>query len=747
MQNPLYGRACQFTAAFRESPRIIHNQGMPFELTSEYRPAGDQPAAIEKLVSDCRAGAPHQVLLGITGSGKTYTISEVVARLDRPVLVISPNKTLAAQLYAEFKQFFPRNAVSYFVSYYDYYQPEAYMPATDTYIEKDSAINQELDRLRHAATATIFERRDVLIVASVSCIYGLGSPENYQKMLVMIRRGDKIERDSLLRSLVGIQYSRNDVDFARGRFRARGDVVEIFPASAETAIRVELYGDAVEALSEVDPLTGKVLRKMDTVAVYPAQHYVMPFGVLGDAMASIREELDRRVKELEEAGKLLEAQRLTQRTNFDIEMMRETGYCHGIENYSRHLDGRPPGSPPSTLMEYLPHDTLVIIDESHIAIPQIHGMFKGDKSRKDSLVNYGFRLPSAYDNRPLFFEEFEARARQVIYVSATPGPYEMKKAAGHVVEQVIRPTGLMDPRVLVKPADGQIDDLVAEVRDRARKNQRTLVTTLTKRMAEDLAEYLRVAGIKVAYLHSDVDTLDRIKILRDLRLGIYDCLVGINLLREGLDLPEVSLVAILDADKEGFLRSERSLIQTMGRAARNVEGTVFLYARGVTESMRRAMAETNRRRHRQEIYNREHGITPETIRKNINDILTSVYEKDYLTVPVAMEEGREYVTLDEIPRRIAMLRKEMQKAAANLEFERAAKIRDLIRDLELTTGIAQSNAGRASLATGVGGTNAGGALLPKRSASDRRAGSAGPVAAPRLDPGRPKRRRRGKPSA
>jgi excinuclease ABC subunit B len=677
---------------------------MPFELTSEYQPAGDQPAAIKKLVSGVRAGVPHQVLLGITGSGKTYTISEVVAHLNRPVLVISPNKTLAAQLYAEFKQFFPRNAVGYFVSYYDYYQPEAYMPATDTYIEKDSAINQELDRLRHAATAAIFGRRDILIVASVSCIYGLGSPENYQKMLVMIRKGEKTDRDSLLRSLVGIQYARNDVDFARGRFRARGDVVEIFPASAETAIRVELFGDTVEAISEVDPLTGKTLRKMDTVAIYPAQHYVMPFGALGDSLAAIRKELDGRVAELEKAGKLVEAQRIAQRTNFDIDMMRETGHCHGIENYSRHLDGRPSGSPPATLMEYLPRDALVVIDESHIAIPQIQGMYKGDRARKESLVNYGFRLPSAYDNRPLFFEEFEARARQVIYVSATPGQYEMKKSGTHVVEQVIRPTGLMDPAVVVKPADGQIDDLVAEVRKRAKKNQRTLVTTLTKRMAEDLAEYLRAAGIKVAYLHSDVDTLDRIKILRDLRLGLYDCLVGINLLREGLDLPEVSLVAILDADKEGFLRSDRSLIQTMGRAARNVEGTVFLYARGITDSMRRAMDETNRRRHLQEIYNKEHGITPETIKKNINDILSSVYEKDYPAVPVAREDGQEYVTLDELPRRIADLRKEMQKAAANLEFERAVRIRDLIRDLELTMGVTGGNAGRAKLATGQGGS-------------------------------------------
>jgi len=656
-----------------------------FELVSEYQPAGDQPRAIAGLVDGLRAGAPHQVLLGITGSGKTYTISQVIAEVNRPALVISPNKTLAAQLFSEFKHFFPHNAVGYFVSYYDYYQPEAYMPQTDTYIEKDAAINQELDRLRHAATAALFERRDVIIVASVSCIYGLGSPENYQKLLVMIKKGQKLDRDTLLRQLVSIQYSRNDIDFSRAKFRVRGDVVEIFPASAESAIRVELFGDEVEALAEVDPLTGKVLRRMDNVAIYPAQHYVMPFGQLDEAIRSIEHELNEREKELKAAGKILEAQRLTQRTNFDIEMMRETGYCHGIENYSRHLDGRPAGSPPSTLMEYLPHDTLVVIDESHIAVPQIVGMYKGDKARKDNLVSYGFRLPSAYDNRPLVFAEFEACLKQVIYVSATPGPYEMEKGKGRVTEQIIRPTGLMDPAIEVKPADGQVEDLVKHVRLRAKRNHRTLVTTLTKRMAEDLSEYMRAAGIKVAYLHSDIDTLDRIKILRDLRLGIYDCLVGINLLREGLDLPEVSLVAILDADKEGFLRSERSLIQTMGRAARNVEGEAFLYAHSVTESMRRAIGETNRRRHAQQAYNREHGITPESIKKNIRDILSSVYEKDYLTAPIAMEDGQEYVTLDQLPLRIAQLRKEMQKAAANLEFERAGKIRDLIRDLELTS--------------------------------------------------------------
>jgi excinuclease ABC subunit B len=659
---------------------------MKFELVSDFAPAGDQPAAIAALTRGLEEGAPHQVLLGITGSGKTYTVAAVIEAAQRPTLVISPNKTLAAQLYAELKAFFPRNAVGYFVSYYDYYQPEAYVPQTDTYIEKDAAINEELDRLRHAATAALFERRDVVIVASVSCIYGLGSPEHYRTLQVPIAKGQRLERDALLRQLVAIQYARNDVDFSRGKFRVRGDVVEIFPASAETGIRVEFFGDEVDALAEVDPVTGAVRRRLDTVAVYPAQHYVMPQGTLERALESIERELDARLAELRSAGKLLEAQRLEQRTRFDLEMLRETGYCHGIENYSRHLDGRAPGSPPSTLMEYLPHDALVVVDESHITIPQLQGMHKGDRARKDNLVSYGFRLPSAYDNRPLRFEEFEARVRQVIYVSATPGPYELERGRGRIVEQIIRPTGLMDPRVTVKPSDGQVEDLLAEVQARAKRRQRTLVTTLTKRMAEDLSEHLRAAGVKVAYLHSDVETLDRIKILRDLRLGVYDCLIGINLLREGLDLPEVSLVAILDADAEGFLRSERSLIQTMGRAARNVDGEARLYARSVTPAMQAAIRETERRRAAQEAYNRAHGITPETVKARIKDILASVYEQDYLTVPAAMEEGVEYVTLDELPRHIAALRREMRRAAANLEFERAAKLRDLVRDLELTAG-------------------------------------------------------------
>jgi len=657
---------------------------MGFEIASDFKPAGDQPRAIEELTRGIKAGLPHQVLLGVTGSGKTYTVSEVIARLGRPALVISPNKTLAAQLYSEFKQFFPKNSVGYFVSYYDYYQPEAYIPQTDTYIEKDAAINEELDRLRHAATTALFERRDVIIVASVSCIYGLGSPENYRKMLVLVQKGEKTGRDAFLRRLVDVQYARNDIDFARGRFRVRGGVVEVFPASAETAVRVEFMDDEVEALSEVDPLTGNTIRRMDRAAFYPAQHYVLPEGKLDVALASIEAELAERLDELRKKGKLLEAQRLDQRTRFDLEMIRETGYCHGIENYSRHLDGRAPGSPPSTLMEYLPDDALVVIDESHITVPQLGGMFKGDKSRKDTLIDYGFRLPSAWDNRPLYFAEFEERARQVIYVSATPGPYELKKTGGKFVEQIIRPTGLMDPQVEVRPADGQVEDLLERVRERAKRNQRTLVTTLTKRMAEDLAEHLRSAGVKVSYLHSDIDTLDRVKILRDLRLGVYDCLVGINLLREGLDLPEVTLVAILDADKEGFLRSERSLIQTIGRAARNVEGKVLLYARNMTPSMKRAIGETDRRRVRQAEYNRANNITPESIKKGISDILSSVYERDYYTVPAAGEAMEEYVPLDELPRKISALRKEMRKAAAELEFERAAKLRDLIRDLELT---------------------------------------------------------------
>ncbi|MEK7476180.1 MAG: excinuclease ABC subunit UvrB [Candidatus Coatesbacteria bacterium] len=700
---------------------------MPFELVSDFKPAGDQPAAIAALVRGVREGARHQVLLGITGSGKTFTVASMIAAVNRPTLLISPNKTLAAQLYAELKAFFPRNAVGYFVSYYDYYQPEAYVPQTDTYIEKDAAINEELDRLRHAATAALFERRDVVIVASVSCIYGLGSPENYRQLLVMIERGERLERDALLRRLVSVQYARNDIDFSRGKFRARGDVVEIFPASAETAIRVEFNGDTVEALSEVDPVTGNAVRKMDRVAIYPAQHYVMPLGTLDRALVAIERELEGRVDELKAAGKLLEAQRIDQRTRFDLEMMRETGSCHGIENYSRHLDGRSPGTPPCTLLEYFPSDGLVVLDESHIGVPQLEGMFKGDRARKDNLVNYGFRLPSAYDNRPLVFEEFRARAKQIIYVSATPGAWELKQSAGHIVEQIVRPTGLMDPKVTIRPADGQVEDLLKEVLARAARSQRTLVTTLTKRMAEDLAEHLRAAGVKVAYLHSDVETLDRIRILRDLRLGVYDCLVGINLLREGLDLPEVSLVAILDADKEGFLRSERSLIQTMGRAARNVEGEARLYARSVTKSMEVAIRETDRRRAAQEIYNREHGITPETIKKNIRDILTSVYEADYLTVPVAMEDGAAYITLDELPGRIASLRKEMRKAANALEFERAARLRDVVRDLELTM------------------TQGGSPIVPDVDVAA--AGSAKPDAPAGRRPAGPLKRRRGSSSA
>ena len=654
-----------------------------FELVSDYKPAGDQPQAIEALVKGVRAGAPHQVLLGVTGSGKTYTMSEVIARTNKPTLVISPNKTLAAQLYSEFKSFFPRNSVGYFVSYYDYYQPEAYIPQTDTYIDKDSAINEELDRMRHAATTTLFERRDVIIVASVSCIYGLGSPKNYRKLLVMPEKGQKLDRDTFLRKMVDIQYSRNDLDFARGKFRVRGDVVEVFPVSGDTAVRVEFLGDEVEALSEIDPLTGSVLRRMEKAAIYPAKHYVLPEGQMDGAMASIEAELEVQLAKLKKANKLIEAQRLEQRTRFDLEMMAETGYCHGIENYSRHLDGRAPESPPSTLMDYMPEDSLIVIDESHITVSQLGAMYKGDRSRKDTLVNYGFRLPSAYDNRPLFFSEFEARARQVIYASATPGPYEMGKTGGKFVEQVIRPTGLMDPRVEVRPAEGQIADLLSQVLERAKRNERTLVTTLTKRMAEDLAEHLRAAGVKVAWMHSDVETIDRMKILRDLRLGVHDCLVGINLLREGLDLPEVTLVAILDADKEGFLRSERSLIQTIGRAARNVDGTVFMYAHSVTGAMKKAIDETNRRRIIQGAYNKKNGITPETIKSNIKDILNSVYEKDYLTVPAVGEGMGEWVPLDEMPKKMAALREEMRKAAANLEFERAAKLRDFIHDLEL----------------------------------------------------------------
>jgi excinuclease ABC subunit B len=654
-----------------------------FELVSEFEPAGDQPQAIEKLVDGVLRGIPHQVLLGVTGSGKTFTMAHVIERLQRPTLVISHNKTLAAQLYQEFKSFFPNNAVEYFVSYYDYYQPEAYIPATDTYIEKDASINDEIDKMRHSATRALFERQDVIIVASVSCIYGLGSPEAYQGCLIYLQEGDRIERNELLRRLVEIQYERNDMDFHRGTFRVRGDVVEVFPAHEEAlAIRIEFFGDEIERISIIDPLRGRVVERVKKVPIYPGSHYVTPQDNLRRAIESIKDELEERLKFFRSQGKLLEAQRLETRTKYDLELLEEMGYCPGIENYSRHLTGRRPGEPPPTLMDYLPKDALVIIDESHVTIPQLQGMYRGDRSRKETLVEYGFRLPSALDNRPLTFEEFERCVKQVIYVSATPGDYELEKARGHVVEQIIRPTGLMDPEVEVRPAKNQVDDLLDEIRKTVRRGDRVLVTTLTKRMAEDLTEYYSDLGVRVKYLHSDISTLERIEIVRQLRIGTYDVLIGVNLLREGLDIPEVSLVAILDADKEGFLRSERSLIQTFGRAARNVRGRAILYADTITPSMARAIHETRRRRRIQEEFNRRHGITPKTIEKSIPAIMQSVYEADYLTVPKVQESLAQYRDPKVLQRKIRQLRKEMKEAADRLEFEKAAELRDQIIQLE-----------------------------------------------------------------
>ena len=653
-----------------------------FHLVSEFQPRGDQPQAISKLVDGLEQGQKHQVLLGVTGSGKTFTMANVIAAVNRSALVIAHNKTLAAQLYGEFKTLFPENAVAYFVSYYDYYQPEAYIPSTDTYIEKDSAINEEIDKLRHAATHFLIERRDVIIVASVSCIYGLGSPEAYHGMLLLLEEGMEIPRDAMLARLVEIQYERNDIDFHRGTFRVRGDVVEIFPPyEEEQAIRVELFGDTVEAISLVDPLRGKKIERLRRTAIYPGSHYVTTQDNLKRAISAIRVELGERLRELNAENKLLEAQRLEQRTHFDIEMMEEMGYCSGIENYSRHLTGRKQGQPPPTLMEYLPKDALVFIDESHATIPQLNAMYRGDHSRKETLVNYGFRLPSALDNRPLRFEEFEAFENRRIYVSATPALYETGRAAGWVVEQIIRPTGLMDPEIIVKPVTHQVDDLLGEIRSRAEKGERVLVTTLTKRMAENLTAYYEGLGVRVKYLHSDIHTLERVDIIRDLRMGEFDVLIGVNLLREGLDIPEVSLVAILDADKEGFLRSERSLIQTSGRAARNVAGQVIMYADTETASIRACLDVTRRRRRIQAGYNEEHGITPESIKAEIHHVLGSVYEADYVTVPTVSEEQAAYSSEKELPVVIRKLKEEMKQAAKELEFEKAAELRDRIREL------------------------------------------------------------------
>jgi excinuclease ABC subunit B len=654
----------------------------PFELVTGYQLTGDQPRAVAELEKNLRAGVGHQVLLGVTGSGKTFTVANVIARLNRPALVLAHNKTLAAQLYAEFKELFPHNAVEYFVSYYDYYQPEAYLPSTDTYIEKDSAINEEIDKMRHAATRAVLERRDTIVVASVSCIYGIGSPEAYHGLMVRLFPGDRVERDEVLTRLVEIRYERNDIDFHRGTFRVRGDVVEVFPAhETEVAIRLEFFGDEIESIAEIDPLRGKVLRTLPDVAIYPASHYVSFRETLETAVKTIEAELTDRLGTLYQNNKLVEAQRLDQRTHYDLEMIKEMGYCTGIENYSRHLTGRAPGEPPYTLIDYFPADFLMIIDESHQSVPQVGGMFRGDRSRKESLVEYGFRLPSAVDNRPLTFTEFEARLGQVIYVSATPADYELAKADGLVVEQIIRPTGLIDPRIEVRPATDQVDDLYAEILKRIEAHEKVLVTTLTKRMAEDLTEYYHNLGVRVEYLHSDVHTLERYDIIRNLRLDKFDVLVGVNLLREGLDIPEVSLVAILDADKEGFLRGERALIQTVGRAARNVNGFVILYADKVTRSMRVCFEETERRRGIQAEYNRQHHITPQTIVKNISQIRRDVAEMDYLTV----EPEPDLPEIDdpaEIPAMIASLRQQMKQAAESLNFERAAEIRDQVRALE-----------------------------------------------------------------
>lgn len=656
----------------------------PFKLKSSFRPRGDQPKAIGQLVEGLENGIKHQTLLGVTGSGKTYTMAKVIEKVQRPTLVLAPNKTLAAQLCSEFKEFFPDNAVDYFVSYYDYYQPEAYIPHSDTYIEKDSSINDEIDKLRHSATCALFERRDVIIVASVSCIYGLGDPRQYSTLVLSLRKGGEYNRDQVLRRLVDIQYERNDVNFTRGKFRVRGDVLEIFPAgNSEQAIRVDFFGDEVERLLEFDVLTGEIIGERQHVSVFPASHYAISRERMDAAIERIEEELEQRLWELRQGEKLLEAQRLEQRTRYDIEMMREMGFCSGIENYSRHLTGRQPGEPPYTLLDYFPGDFLMMVDESHVALPQVRAMYAGDRSRKEALVEHGFRLPSAFDNRPLTFAEFEARLGQVIYVSATPADYELERS-DQVVEQIIRPTGLLDPQLFVRPTKGQIDDLVGEIHRRVEARERVLITTLTKKMAEDLTEYLGESGIKVRYMHSDVQTIERMEIIRDLRLGVFDVLVGINLLREGLDLPEVSLVAILDADKEGFLRSERSLVQTIGRAARNINGQVVMYADRVTDSMQRAIDETRRRRALQTRFNEEHNITPETVRKAVRDVIeaTSKVAETPAIYQVAAKGGKK-MSKKEIRQIIGRLEKNMQAAARRLEFEQAAQLRDAIIELRL----------------------------------------------------------------
>ncbi|MEW6585161.1 MAG: excinuclease ABC subunit UvrB [Nitrospirota bacterium] len=650
-----------------------------FSLITSFTPKGDQPKAIRELGDGLKKDYRHQVLLGVTGSGKTFTMANVIAEINKPTLVIAHNKTLAAQLYGEFKELFPGNAVEFFVSYYDYYQPEAYLPTTDTYIEKDALINDDIDRMRHSATRAVLERNDTIVVASVSCIYGIGSPQDYMAMHLVVEEGMRTERDAILRRLIDMQYTRSDTDFRRGTFRVRGDSVDVYPSfSLDKSIRIEFFGNDVDGIHEFDPLTGRKIRRLEKIAVFPNSHWITPQERLEPALVNIEKEMHERVDDFLHEGKPVEAQRIEQRTRFDLEMLREFGYCHGIENYARHLSGRSPGEPPYTLIDYFPEDYLVIIDESHATVPQIGGMYEGDRSRKQTLVHYGFRLPSALDNRPLKFSEFEHRVSQAVYVSATPGPYEIEKSRGRVVEQIIRPTGLLDPRMTVRPASGQVEDLLGEIGKRTERGERVLVTTLTKKMAEDLTDYYASLNVRARYLHSDIDTLARIELLRDLRLGKFDVLIGVNLLREGLDLPEVSLVAILDADKEGFLRSERSLIQTAGRAARNLNGEVIMYADAVTGSMKRTLDETSRRRKIQEAYNREMGITPETVKSNIKDILSSVYESDYWTVPVAAEEKAEYGYDDETVRK---LEAEMKEAARLLDFERAAAIRDKIKEI------------------------------------------------------------------
>ncbi len=668
---------------------------MPFRLSIDYRPRGDQASAIEQLTRGVFDGEKHQVLLGVTGSGKTFTMAKIIEACERPSLVLAHNKTLAAQLYHEFKSFFPGNAVEYFVSYYDYYQPEAYIPSGDIYIEKEATINDELDKLRLSATRSLFERRDCIIVASVSCIYGLGSPEAYYGMLLMLEKGQQISRKELLQRLVEILYERNDHDFRRGTFRVRGDVVELYPTYDDNAYRIELWGDEIESLSQIDPVLGQVKQTYLRLPIYPKTHYVMDAPTREQAMKSIESELQWWHKELENNGKLIEAQRLYQRTMFDLEMIKQIGYCHGIENYSRHFSGRLPGEAPPTLLDYLPNDALLFIDESHQTIPQLQGMYHGDRSRKDVLVEFGFRLPSARDNRPLTFEEFENRVNQAVYVSATPGPYELTKSAGVVVEQIIRPTGLIDPEIEVRPIKGQVDDLLHQIRLRAEQNERVLVTTLTKRMAEDLSEYYSEVGVKCAYLHSEVSTLDRIKVLRDLRRGAYDVLIGVNLLREGLDLPEVSLVAILDADKEGFLRSSGSLIQTIGRAARHLNGRAILYADVMTESMRRAMRETERRRALQQAYNEANDITPQSIVKPIDMSLVAVAEADYVTVSLDVEAAADVeLEPEERDALIADLELRMREAAKVFEFEKAARFRDRIKALKASVVYEEAVASR-----------------------------------------------------